>query len=115
MNRHVVYGFFISLTVILSIMACSSEKTIIDEMRLLEDGQSISFKLDPGRYKLELTASNDGAKVEWIGSPCQASGQVNDYTVICELARVGQLKISNPTVLGLGAASTVTIKLTRIK
>jgi len=108
--------FGITLT-ILSVLACSGigDRVIIDELITLDDGQSRIFKLDPGRYKLDITASNDGVSVEWLGSSCPKSDQKKEYSLICEMPKDGQLIISNPTVLGLGRSSTVTIKLTKLQ
>jgi hypothetical protein len=50
------------------------ERVLVDEAKWLQDGQSLSWKLNPGTYRVELTANNDGASVEWVGAPCACSG-----------------------------------------
>ena len=102
----------IAVTTLLS--ACSRDTVVVDEMKALADGESIAYKLGPGVYRLDFTAS-DGASAEWVGASCPASGEVKVYSSLCELKQDGQLIIKNPTVWGNGATSSVTIKLTRIR
>ncbi len=74
----------------------------------------MSWKIPAGKYRLELTASNDGDTVEWIGSNCPATQAMTSLSASCEMPRDGQLLVTNPTTLGLGAASMTTVKLTRV-
>jgi hypothetical protein len=98
------------------LVSCSSilDKVVVDRIDVLKDGEFSSFKLEPGTYKLELTASNDGASVEWIGANCPGSGETKTYSSICEFAQTGQLIIKNPTVFGSGYSTSVTIKITKL-
>lgn len=82
--------------------------------RWLSDGQAISWGLEPGRYKLELTASADGAGVEWLGAPCPGAQETRQYSSVCDLASPGQLIIKNPTTFGLGPASSVMTIITKL-
>ena len=86
----------------------------MDSLESLSDGEFKAWKLDPGMYKVEMTASGDGANVKWVGSSCPGSGQTTEYSSICEMKQTGQFIIENPTTLGMGAASTVTIKITNL-
>lgn len=82
---------------------------------MLQDGASQTYKVRAGTYRLELTATNDGATVQWYGAACQAAtSETHVFDSNCTLAQDGQLKIANPTFFGLGSRTTVTVKLTLI-
>jgi hypothetical protein len=99
----------------LTLWSCSIlDKVIFNDLVVLKDGESRIFKLEPGTYKLEITASADGVSVEWIGSNCQGSGQTNSLTTICKFMQTGQLIVKNPTGFGMGATVSATIKLTKL-
>ena len=108
-----VFGALMLLLIIIG-MLTPSDKVVVDELAVLKDGESRIWKLDPGSYKVEMTASDDGAQVRWIGSSCGASGQVNELQTACRLEKTGQLVVENPTDLGLGASVSATVKVTRL-
>jgi hypothetical protein len=87
---------------------------IYDTLIIIKDGDSTVFgPIDAGKYRLELTATGNGVEVLWPGSDC--SGQpieTQSHTEICTLKRSGQISISNPSFLGTGPSSSVTIKVT---
>lgn len=80
----------------------------------LKDGASISWKLDPGSYKAEVTASNDGVTIEWVGASCPKSEAGTNFYDTCTLYQTGQVIITNPSVFGLGSSSSVTVKITKL-
>lgn len=87
---------------------------VVDQIENLKDGYSHSWKLDPGTYKAEMTATGDGATVEWIGSSCPTSDATNSYSITCEMTQTGQLVVANPSAFGMGAGATVTVKVTKL-
>jgi hypothetical protein len=82
----------------------------------MQDGHSLSWKLEPGMYRVELTANGDGVIVDWVAAAnCpKATTQTQTYSGVCELPGTGQLVITNPTLFGLGQASNVSLKITRL-
>lgn len=90
------------------------DRIVIDHSGWVNDGSSISWKLEPGTYRLDLTANNDGATVEWVGAPCPATQPMRELTTNCQLPRQGQLIVSNPSVFGLGKNVSVTVRVTQI-
>jgi len=54
-----------------------------------ETPRGVSWKLESGNYKLELTANNDGATAEWVGGNCPKTQPVREMTVTCEMPRTG--------------------------
>lgn len=113
--------FLFSLAATLFLCACNetssfvaSDRVVVDKAMWLNDGQAIFWSMEPGRYKLEMTASADGASVEWIGASCPGTGEVKQFSTICDMQQTGQVIIKNPTVLGLGANTSVTIKITHL-
>lgn len=85
---------------------------VVDEHKLLKDGESWAWHLTDGNYGLELTAS-DGVTVEWLGGNCPKTEPMLQLTTACRLSQDGQLIIRNPTIFGLGPGATVTVKVTR--
>ena len=89
------------------------EEVVVDEMQAVEDGHFLAWKLDPGMYKVEMTASGDGAVVKWVGSSCPGGEEATTYSVTCEMTQTGQLIVENPARSG-GGATTVTMKVTKV-
>lgn len=113
MVRLLVLGLVMSL---MFIIACGeSDQVVVDVFESLVDGAERSYSLESGTYRLELTATGDGASVEWLGGDCPSSGgQTQTYSATCDMTQAGQVVISNPTSLGLGAASSVSLKIIRL-
>lgn len=111
-----VGGIFLLLLVVGLLLdsAEPEDSVVVDELEILADGASKIYKLDPGSYKVEMTASNDGAQVRWVGASCGSSGQVTDLETACSLDKTGQLVVENPTEFGQGASTSVTIKVTKL-
>ena len=91
-----------------------TDQIIIDTSKVLDDGAGITLKLEPGKYKLEMTANNDGADIEWVGGGCPKTQPMREATMTCEMPRQGQLVITNPTVFGLGKQVSITVKVTKL-
>jgi hypothetical protein len=88
-------------------------QVIYDEYKTIPDGGRVSIALDAGTYRLELTATGNGVEVLWPGSDCLGqTRETQSYTEICTLEQSGQFSISNPSMLGTGPSSHVTIKVT---
>ncbi len=91
-----------------------TDQIITDDSKVLDDGAGITLKLEPGKYKLEMTANNDGADIEWVGGSCPRTQPMREATMTCEMPRQGQLVITNPTVFGLGKQVSVTVRVTKL-
>jgi|SRR6267154_2694668 len=90
------------------------DEVVVDQFLTLKDGETNAFKLVPGLYRAEMTASGDGAQVEWLGGDCPKSSESKTYSSVCELRQDGQIVVTNPTSFGMGAGSTITLKVTRL-
>jgi hypothetical protein len=91
-----------------------TDQVVVNWHGALKDGERMSWQLPAGNYQLELTASNDGDTVEWLGSNCPTTQPMTSLSTSCQMSRDGQLLVTNPTTLGLGAASMTTVKVTRV-
>lgn len=91
-----------------------TDQVITDTSKVLDDGAGITLKLEPGNYKLEMTANNDGATAEWVGASCAKTQPMRELTTTCEMPRTGQLIVTNPSVFGLGKQVSVTIRVTKL-
>lgn len=91
-----------------------TDQVVVDSMSTLNDGAGKVWKLEPGKYKLEMTASDDGADIEWVGGGCPKTQPMRQATMTCEMPRQGQLIITNTTVFGLGKQVSITVKLTKL-
>ncbi len=81
-----------------------TDAVIVDDSQWLQDGAALYWKCEPGTYKVELTANNDGAAVEWVGAPCAGTTETEAYSDICEFSTTGQVIVTNPSVLNAGLA-----------
>lgn len=108
-----VFGALMLLLIIVGLVT-PSDQVVVDELTVLKDGESRIWKLEPGSYKVEMTASDDGAAIRWIGSSCGASGQVRELQTACRLEKTGQLIVENPTEFGVGASVSATVKVTKL-
>jgi hypothetical protein len=89
---------------------------VVSESRTLGEGIVLSYALTAATYTVEITSSNNGVVVGWLGGSgagCATSAEVNTYQTTCALTIQGQLTITNPTTLGLGGSEIVTIRVTR--
>lgn len=91
-----------------------TDQVVIDNAQVLNDGSGTTWKLEPGKYKLEMTANNDGADIEWVGGSCPKSQPMRQAAMTCEMPRQGQLVITNPSVFGLGKQVSITVRLTKL-
>ena len=89
-------------------------RVVLYETTSLQDGYSQKWDIPAGFYQLELSATNDGVAVEWLGSPCEGARETRYLSATCRMDHAGKLKITNPTTFGLGKDSTVTVKVTWI-
>lgn len=120
MNRPRLFMTAVSVMVAVLVVGCGSggseaepDEVVVDELESIEDGLFVAWKLDPGTYKVELTASGDGAVVKWVGSSCPGSGETKTYSITCEMTQTGQLILENPTG-GTEGTTTVTVNITRV-
>jgi hypothetical protein len=118
-KRHITLDF-LPLIGFLLLASCSVankvvDLTVIDTQISLEEGKRVSYRLEPGRYRIEMTADKDGASITWVGTDCATTGERTSYSGLCEFPVIGQVVIENPTFLGLGAGTSVTIKITKLR
>lgn len=85
--------------------------TVYNKTISIEEGFYYTISLEDGTYNAEITSSNNGVSVEWIGGDCKDVNETKSYTAECTLSINGQVKISNPTLLGLGGSEHVTVKI----
>lgn len=100
----------------LIVFGCAKkDDLVVDEHNTIKAGEQTSYALDPGRYKVDITASNDGATVQFIGAPCPGSETgTQTFSTICELQQTGQVIVGNPSEAGTGADCTVTVQITKL-
>jgi hypothetical protein len=123
-NQWVTGGVWVALVLALLCSSCQAEKkeppkpvdvVVVDFHDWIKDGGSSSWALQPGRYKLEMTASGDGASIEWVGCTCPGSkAATTGYSVICDMPQLGQLIVTNPTSFGTGPSVSATVKVTKL-
>jgi hypothetical protein len=88
---------------------------VFNEVRTVPEGNYVTIALPTSNYRAEISSSNNGVKVEWVGGTnCVNSGEVKTYMNTCAMVQKGQIVITNPTMLGLGGDEVVTIKIIKI-
>ncbi len=93
-----------------------SGREVVSESRPIGEGVALSYTLPAATYAIEVTSSNNGVVVSWLGGSgagCATSTEVKTYQTTCTLSIQGQLIITNPTTFGLGGAENVSIRVTR--
>lgn len=92
-----------------------SDGTVVaNETKTIAEGSYLTYALPAGKYEAQVSSSNNGVAVEWIGSSnCGKSGEIKTHDYACTLTQTGQLKITNPTTLFLGGDEFVTVKVTQ--
>ncbi len=85
---------------------------VYNETVTLSEGQQLSVTLPAGSYMAEVTSSNNGVVVSWVGGSCLTSAEIKAISASCSLPIQGQLLVLNPTLLGLGGSEIVTVKVT---
>lgn len=117
--RGFAYCSLIALVVVFAMIGCGTDTAekangvVVNSIETIPEGGSLSYYLSPDTYELELTSSNYGVSIEWIGANCLNVSEQQVYNEDCHLDMSGQLVIGNPTTWGLGPTETVTIKLRR--
>lgn len=92
----------------------SSGTSVANETQKLAEGTYITYALPAGQYEAQISSSNNGVVIEWIGaSNCTKTSELKIYSNACTLNQTGQLKITNPTILFSGGDEVVTIKVTK--
>lgn len=92
----------------------ATDAVVVDKATQLEDGRGIYWNIEPGRYKIELNSTSDGANIEWVGASCPGANEVKQYSIMCDMPTNGQVIVKNPTILGLGPAINVSIRITHL-
>ena len=95
--------------------ASAAPTAVYNKTETIQEGQQLSVTLPPGNYRAEITASNNGVVVSWVGgSQCAKSVEAVEYGFNCDLSIQGQLVIENPTTFGLGSAEITTVKILKL-
>lgn len=64
----------------------------------LRPSDELAFPIAPGRYRVHVTASADGATISWVGAPCeQSDGPRQLFDFMCVVPDAAQLIVANPT------------------
>lgn len=109
----------ISFVLLFLLLGCSSDsenaRVVADWHGTLAEGESRSWSMSPGTYRLEMTSNPNGASVQWLpSSGCTNVSEVREYHWDCKLDIKGQLIISNPTTFGLGPTEIVTVRISKL-
>lgn len=80
----------------------------------LRDGASVSWRLAPGVYRLDLTSNNDGVTAEWTGASCPKTAPMLRFSTVCEVPGGGVLVVTNPTTYGLGKSCLTTVRVIKL-
>ena len=90
----------------------SNSIVVYNDVKTISEGQQLSVILPPGTYKADISSSNHGVVVSWVGGDCPTSNETKAISATCTLTIKGQLLILNPTTFGLGGDEITTIKVT---
>jgi hypothetical protein len=111
-------GCDVSVRPMASTPAAPAEKVVYEKIETLRDGGSLSMAVMPGKYRVHMTATDDGAHVEWVGAaalPPACPKMTNTYTGEGRFDQTGQVVVNNPTTFGMGKTVTVTMTITALR
>jgi len=97
---------------LLSASCSKPDETIFENRAALRSGEGRAFNLQPGSYKLDLSAAGGVVSVEWIGGECPRVDSTRSLSTTCRIDREGQLVIRN-TKIGAGDID-LTVKVVRL-
>lgn len=117
--------FIVSLVMFTALIGCGGDSSsssssvtssvVVNWLGVLGEGESVTWALNPGQYRLTMTSSPNGASVEWLpNNGCANASEANAYVNNCTLSTSGQVKVTNPTTFGLGPSETVTVVLSKL-
>ena len=95
--------------------ASTTPTVLVNDFDVIRDGNSRVWAVPKGTYHVEVTATGDGASMHWTGAECVEATETHLYDTTCSLTRDAQFEVGNPTLFGLGAATSVKVKHTRLK
>lgn len=101
-------------TILSASLLTGCSRVVVDNHGPLKDGDKWEFPLKPGTYEVQLTATADGASLEWQGCDCAGTGPSKKWTGRCRVDGAGKLIVRNPSVLGLGSETQVDLKVTKV-
>lgn len=88
------------------------EEVVYNETVNIKENEYLTVTLPSARYRAEITSSNNGVVVSWIGGNyCTTSAETKAYSMTCQLDIKGQLIVKNPSLLSLGGIEVVTVKV----
>ncbi len=96
----------------LLLTGCS--RVVVNNHGPLKDGDKWEFPLKPGIYEVQMSATADGAALEWQGCDCAGTGPSKKWAGRCRIDGAGKLIVRNPSVLGLGSETQVNLKVTKV-
>jgi len=110
---------FVLVAIVLTgaVFSCGrSDKVVIDRLESIKEGGEIAFRLEPGLYEYEITASHAGAVVKFIGSPTPSpNGPRQEFKGLVWMQSAGQLVLDDPSGLGGTQGTSVTVKVTKLR
>ncbi|MFN8588630.1 MAG: hypothetical protein U0704_12625 [Candidatus Eisenbacteria bacterium] len=98
----------------LCIVLTGCARVVVDYHDALKDGGKLEFPLKPGRYRIEMAATGDGASVQWQGCDCGGTGPVKRWKQECRLPYDAKVVVRNPSVLHLGKDARLDLKITKL-
>lgn len=92
----------------------TTPEVLVNTTITLAEFNYISYTLDTGIYKVEVSSSNNGVTLNWSGSSnCSYNPENTLHNATCTMNQLGQLVVTNPSTWGLGGSEVVAIKITK--
>jgi hypothetical protein len=86
--------------------------SVVDELVKVEDGAGMAWKLPDGDYEITLSSETE-IDFSLPGSTCPDALRIKSYHQACTVSGVASLSLRNPSMLGLGRAALVSVKVVR--
>ena len=92
--------------------------TVVDDSLTLKDGESESYKVQPGHYRVKIAVRDTdggqyGVTVTTTGD-CQDQRESQKHSFDCTFGNSGTIIVTNPTGFGFGPAEMGNINIVKL-
>lgn len=99
---------------LVQVMDAMSSSFKLHETFTLTEGETRQFVIPSGSYRIDMTATAEGASLRWAEPGCAKSGESRSHSVLCQFDSPRTIIIENPTWLSMGGTAVVTLLVTAI-
>lgn len=89
---------------------CGQETVVVEQTLQVDQANPKSWAMEPGRYMVEMTATGNGATLDFAGTSRDKASGSKQFSNTILFSKPGEIKLSNDNP----EVTTVTIKITKV-